>query len=241
MEHFYVNPRDVMGDSLTLRDGEFRHLIQVLRRGIGDVVRATDGRGNLFEFEISKVSKDFVRGRILKKLQRNGEPNFLLTLAQAIPKGSRFDWVVEKGTEIGVAKFIPLITERGIAGEGSAKISRWQKIALAAMKQSCRSVLPEVTEAMGLREVLECSNEYSLKLIAHHEERGKGLNDAVDLELSNKGIILIGPEGGFSDEEVSLAIEWGFYPFSLGPRRLRTETAGIVAGTLLLGMMGELG
>ena len=226
---------------MIIKGAEFVHLTRVLRKRKGDLAWATDGLGGQYEFQITAVEKGHAVGRILKTKRMAGEPAVEVTLAQAILKGGRFEFVVEKGTEIGVRRFIPLITQRGIAARTPSKHIRWRRIALAAMKQSGRSILPEVTQAMDIREALSFLEKAELKLIAH-EKGGKSLRDLVASEKRITTVaLLIGPEGGFTDREVQHAREAGFQTLSLGPRRLRSETAGIVAVTLVLGILGELG
>lgn len=241
LELFYVDPKDVKDNEVIIKGVEFIHLTRVLRKQKGDWAWATDGLGGQYEFQITGVEKDHAIGRILKTKRMSREPAVELTLAQAILKGERFEFVIEKGTEIGVRRFIPLITKRGIATQTPPKRTRWQRIALAAMKQSGRSILPEVTQAMDVREALCFLEKAELKLIAH-EKGGKNLRDMVASERRITSVaLLIGPEGGFTQKEVQHAQEAGFQTLSLGPRRLRSETAGIVAVTLVLGILGELG
>jgi 16S rRNA (uracil1498-N3)-methyltransferase len=143
---------------------------------------------------------------------------------------SRFDYLVEKATEIGVVRIVPLVTERTIPRH--AKTERWQKLCVAAMKQSGRSVLPEVRQPQPLREFISSCGGDALKLIPHEQ---------AEISLSHSripgdgpAVVCIGPEGGFSDEEIAIAQEAGFQPVSLGTRRLRTETAAIVACAIVL-------
>ncbi|MDZ7261591.1 MAG: 16S rRNA (uracil(1498)-N(3))-methyltransferase [candidate division KSB1 bacterium] len=242
-QFFYVNPQEVTKESLVIKGDEFKHLGVVVRKKPGDRAVAVDGQGNVFEFTITRIEKNFAEGRIDKKSRRVGEPLFRLTLGLALLKGQRFDWVIEKGTEIGIARFIPLLTDRGVAEQSPSKINRWRRIALTAMKQSCRSIWPEVTEAQPISQVLNQSSEYALKLMAHPEAGTPKLSQILEEEnhkhLRN-GIIVIGPEGGFTADEVTTAMECGFSLFSLGPRRLRSETAAMVAATLVLEKLGEL-
>lgn len=244
-DFFYTEPENISPQSLEIKGEELKHLVRVLRKKQRDVIDVIDGQGNLYTAVISKITKQAVLGEIQKRTRYVGEPNFQLTLAQAIPKGTRFDWVIEKGTEIGVSTFIPLLCENSIVEDVSSRHNRWKKIAIAAMKQSARSVLPEITAAQTIHDVVRKTGLLKSGLIAESGSSAKNLSNILS-EIRQKStqfksaILLIGPEGGFSDQEVQFAIENGYYRFSLGPRRLRSETAGIVASAILMEAMGEL-
>jgi 16S rRNA (uracil1498-N3)-methyltransferase len=187
------------------------------------------------------VDRDASEARIEARLSMWGEPKLRLTVATAVPKGSRMEFAIEKGTELGVSRFVPLRTRRSIAGVPPGKIERWRRLALAAMKQSRRSVLPEVTHETSLPEVLTSVETVPLKFIA--DSAGQDIRQASirgPKSDATEAVVLIGPEGGFTDDELSQAVEAGFVPLALGPRRLRVETAAVVAATLILHAVGEL-
>jgi 16S rRNA (uracil1498-N3)-methyltransferase len=246
-EFFYVEPENIHSDYIVLKDQEYKHLIQVLRKKIGDSATATDGQGNAYDFFISEITGDSVRGTIQKKLRKPGEPFFRLTLAQAILKGNHFDWVIEKGTEIGVSRFIPLLTEYSIPDINEQKLIRWRRIALESIKQCCRSVIPEILPALRFEDLMREIGQYQFKIMAHPHQSALPMN----LLLKNRpmtnhpvqnrnGIAIIGPEGGFNLAETHLAANNQIDFVSLGKRRLRAETAGIVLSTLIMEKMGEL-
>jgi len=242
-ELFYVQPQLVQPDSLTIQKDEFHHLTHVLRKKIGDTFSATDGRGNVFDCQIEQLQKDALIAIIIKKKRLVGEPVLKLTLAIGLLKKGRFEWVVEKATEVGVAGFIPVQTERTVP-QGNATISRrCERIALSAMKQCHRSVLPSIDSVQTFEAVCRQSADYNLKFLAHEKMSDTDLDQVLsqkDRQYLKSAILCIGPEGGFTDEEVDLAKESGFKVFGMGPRRLRSETAAIVASTLILDRMGEL-
>lgn len=244
-EFFYTKPENISNNFVEIKGEELKHLSRVLRKKVREIVYVVDGRGNLYTILLTEIKKQVARGEIQKKARFVGEANFELTLAQAVPKGNRFDLVIEKGTEIGVSAFIPLICEHSIVETTPARISRRKKVAIAAMKQCGRSVLPEILPAQSVKEVMKKKGLLKLGLIAHSEGRCKSLY-SISEQLKKKNhpiksaIILVGPEGGFSPEEVNLAIENGFEPFVLGPRRLRSETAGIVASAIFMELVGNI-
>jgi 16S rRNA (uracil1498-N3)-methyltransferase len=244
-EFFYTEPENISQNSVRIKGDELTHLARVVRKKVRDVIEVVDGRGNLYTAVLTQITSQFAEGEIQKRSRYIGEPNFQLTLAQAITKSNRFDWVVEKGTEIGISTFIPLLCEYSIVEETASRLDRWKKIAIAAMKQSARSILPEITPAQTIHDIIRKKGLLKLGLIAHSGEGARGLSETLaELKLKTlqlkSAIMLIGPEGGFAANELKAAIENGFYQFSLGPRRLRSETAGIVASAILMELMGEM-
>ncbi|MBN1352930.1 16S rRNA (uracil(1498)-N(3))-methyltransferase [candidate division KSB1 bacterium] len=246
-ELFFVKPEDVDSQTLIISGDEFKHLVHVLRKKVGDSATATDGQGNSFLFQIFKIDASFAQGTIVKKRRRQGEPYFQLTLAQALLKGRHFDLVIEKCTEIGITRFVPMLTARSIGDENQKKNQRWQRIALAAMKQCARSVLPEITAVQGFESILEQHSHLPVKLVADNGADARPLAQILsnhqprhENTYSRDGVLLIGPEGGFSPEEIELAQQHGYELLSMGPRRLRAETAGVVGSALVLAAMGEL-
>lgn len=244
-EIFYTPPENVTEERLRIEGEELVHLTRVVRKKVRDVLEVVDGQGNCYTAVLTQITSRFAEAEIQKRSRFVGEPNFNLTLAQSVPKGSRFDWVIEKGTEIGVAVFIPLLCQHSITEPTASRRHRWRKIAIAAMKQSARSVLPEIRSPQTFHEVVRNTGMMQVGFIAESGDGAKGLSQLVQ-ELRSKSIalksaiILIGPEGGFSSEELNFARESGYLRFSLGPRRLRTETAGLVASAILMELAGEL-
>ncbi len=242
IEFFYAPPENISGTFVEISGDELKHLSLVLRKKERDIVYVVDGIGNLYTVFLTDITRLRAKGEIQKRTRFVGEPNVKLTLALAIPKGNRFDWAIEKGTEIGVSAFIPLICEHSILENNSTRLSRWKKIAIAAMKQCGRSILPEILPAQPIKRIIESKNILSAGFIAHLDKNSKSLNhilqdDSSSNQMMKSAIIVIGPEGGFSAGEVELAIDNQFKPFSLGPRRLRSETAGIIASAILLSIM----
>lgn len=244
-QYFYTESKNISQNFLEIRGDELKHLSLVHRKKLRDVVEVVDGAGNLYTVVLTEISRSSAIGEIQKRTRYVGEPNFQLTLAQAIPKGNRFDWVVEKGTELGIVSFIPLLCEHSMIDGTTARLTRWKKIAIAAMKQSARSVLPEITLPQTFHDVIRKKGLLKPGLIAEGGEGAKNLTSILS-EIKQKSsqiksaIILVGPEGGFSANEIAFAIENGFHQFSLGPRRLRAETAGIAATAILMELMGEM-
>ncbi len=241
---YHVSTEDVTKEGLTLRESEAHHAT-VNRQRSGDRIIASDGRGMAYECTILAMSRGQVEAKIDRTVPNRGEPALRLTLAVALPLKSKFEWIVEKGTEIGVSEFIPLLSERTLAKAVSVKHDRCTRIALAAMKQSCRSKCPEIRPAVSMRQLLNVGDDYDCKALAHESSRQLNMRSLLDLSGQGpvcwkSGLLCIGPEGGFTDDEVQSAADNGFGIVGLGPRRLRTETAALVASALVLDVFGEL-
>lgn len=240
-ESFYTDPKNVKGDLITLTNEEVHHLSRVKRHKTGDTIWVVDGTGGAYQVRIESISSSRTEGRILQTRRRLGEPRAEIILAQALIKGDRFEWVIEKSVEIGVHRIIPLITEKTVMKAGSGKLNRWNRINLGAMKQSGRSLLPEITEPKTLKQVCAMGTDCQYRVIAHAGTDSSPFKmETPPPHLTPKAIALVGPEAGFTDTEIEMALENGFTPVSLGPRRLRAETAGIVMITLMLSQWGEL-
>ena len=217
---------------------DVHHIRDVLRLKAGDPLELLDGTGKIYGAKISKVEKDKIICEILDSRTPDSEPGTRVTLAQALPKARKMDFIVEKCVELGVYRIVPMATERSVAK--SAKIDRWEKIAKAAALQSGRSIIPEITGLMTFNEVLKLRGKYDQALIPWELEKVRSLKKHfTDNRISGSPDILIaiGPEGGFSQKEIELAKKAGFASISLGKRILRTETAGMA---VLSAIMYEL-
>ncbi len=234
MEIFYSN--NIGRDELTLSEEESIHCIRVLRHKNKDIVKVSGGDGNLYKCEIID---DNVRGACLKILSIEGgvgKHNYFLHVAVAPTKNiDRFEWFLEKSTEIGIDQITPLLCER--SERKIIKDERCQKVVISAAKQSLKCSIPHVNALTPFKELVNKLTSFDgLKLIAHCDsgERILLMDILRDDERSPKRVaILIGPEGDFSQHEIDLAIENGFVPVSLGDSRLRTETAALMSAAAM--------
>ena len=240
MELFFST--EIGKERLTLRGKEAEHCAKVLRHKVGDTLFVIDGRGGLYrclisEITLAKKGEPKVECSIEELSVGVGGRNYSLTMAVCPTKNmERFEWFVEKATELGVDRIIPIVSEHSI--RTTVKKERVEAVALSATKQSLKSYLPEIEECMSVKDFLHRDFENTLKLIAHCEEGDKKsirerLAEAAS-GASSKGrrvVVMIGPEGDFSPEEAALARERGWIPVQLGPSRLRTETAAVTAVT----------
>lgn len=230
MDFFYVDPKDVHGVVLIIQGDEHKHLARVLRKKVGDHIMVTDGNDHLYEVTIRSFDHNAAECEILDAKQRVNEPKNDITLAVSLLKNpARLDFIVEKATELGVRAIIPMVSERTIPRH--EKHTRLEKIALAAMKQCGRSYLPKVFMLSSFDAVVGNADDHDLRLIPHEKtEQSHFVGSVLKHHPNAKSVlILIGPEGGFTEEELRLASDRGFIPISLGPRRLRSETAAISA------------
>jgi len=236
MPGFLVRPEDVQDQSLVLRAAEACHLVQVRRHRVGQEIEVIDGSGRGYQVRIAAIERDAVFCEILARRQDCGESPVQLSLAPALIKGQRFDFVVEKATEIGVASIVPLLTERGVVKPGSGnKLERWHRLAQAAAKQCGRSRLPSIEPPAGLGEVIKTfKDQNDLVLMATPGLPDRSLKQCLEGKSCRRLGLLIGPEGGFSTAEQVRAREAGVELFSWGERILRADTASIVLAALLL-------
>ncbi len=242
-QYFYVDPEAVTGDSFSITGEDFHHAIHVLRVASGGTIAAVDGMGNEYLGEITEVVRGKeIKCRIIKTRRRPNEPINTVVLMQALIKGDRFDYIVEKSVELGIGMFIPVKTQRCVVTGNAHKINRWRTIAKTAMKQSGRSVLPEITDIMDFNDAVEHRLKVSPvksteKLLLHKNSQttfSAYLDKAAESGLARTYIIAVGPEGDFTPEELQRAQDNAFQPVSLGPRRLRSETAGIATVSALM-------
>ena len=225
MQLFYNPDIDETTESFSFDKEESRHIIKVLRKKDSDILHVTNGLGFLFETEITLASDNKCTVQVLSVKKAN-EPKFRLHLAVAPTKmNDRFEWFLEKATEIGIQEITPVFCDR--SERKAINPERFEKIILSAMKQSNETFLPKLNQAVSFKEFIKQKNE-GLNLIAHCEETDK--KSLKEILKPNKNVtMLIGPEGDFSEKEITLALENNFQPVTLGNTRLRTETAAIVA------------
>jgi 16S rRNA (uracil1498-N3)-methyltransferase len=237
---FLINPREIQNDRIRLSPSEARHA-RVRRLHKGEAVSLFDGTGNGYAGIVHAISSRGAEVQITERLPyRSGESNLDLTLALAVLKGERFDWVVEKVTELGVSRVRPFVCERSLARPSANRRTRWQQIALSAAKQCGRTVVPQVDTPLPFANVIAESSGH--RILFWQGERGYPTTALSEIDLPPVQVtIIIGPEGGFTDEEVRAAKEAGCQLAHIGPRILRAETAAVMAVGLSQHLWGDLG
>lgn len=246
---FFVDPDQINAGKVVIRGNEGKHIATVLRMAPGDSIILLDGHGQEYQACLERVSRDEVIATINSSRPVTGEPPCRLTLLQGIPKKDLMDLIIQKGTEIGVSRFMPLYTENTIvqweAPKARRQQERWQRIALEAAKQSRRGLVPVVEEPAPLVQCLKLLAPATRTLLFWEEPGAPDLRQAIQSEAEYHRpaelAMMIGPEGGWSAAEVALVCQHGAQPVSLGPRILRTETAALVGAALLLYAWGDLG
>lgn len=219
----HITPND---KSFILDETESKHAIKVLRLGQKDIIHLIDGKGHFYEAEIIDAHPKKCEVKI-NHVKKEEKPKSYIHIAIAPTKNTdRLEWFVEKVTEIGISEITPIVCDH--SERKVLKTDRLEKRAIAAMKQSLKAFLPKINEAISFKDFIKLTEKEENKMIAHcYQEEQKHLKEVY--QPTKDGIILIGPEGDFSLQEVELAIKNNFTPISLGTSRLRTETAGIVA------------
>ena len=245
MHRFFIPSEWINESSVTIRDKLAYQLRHVLRLRANDQIVVLDNSGWEYEVEIASITREQIEAVIKNKYLSQNEPRTNITLYQAILKRATFEFVLQKCTELGIAKFVPIICERCVAKWDSNKLARWQSIIIEAAEQSHRSKLPILQPALSFHDA--CDSVIGHSLLAWEEERETSLRDAFRCEdvvaKSDHPMVnlFIGPEGGFSSSEVELARNHGIAPFTLGKRVLRAETAGPAATAIILYESGDLG
>lgn len=222
----YQNTLLNIGDELTLDAYAAHHLAKVLRFPQGQSITLFNGDGFNYTAEVLKAKKDCVV-KLLSKKENPSESKLNLTLAQGVAKGEKMDFLIQKSVELGVSTIMPVLTERCVVKLKGDKLkkrqSHWQKIAIGACEQAGRSVIPQVAMPISLDEFLQLQTVNGFVL--HHRAE----QTLMDMSPTNEATILIGPEGGLSEAEITRATQAGYQSLLLGSRVLRTETASLAA------------
>lgn len=218
---------------VSLHGDEARHLARVRRVGLGEVVELFDGRGSGYRAEVVELAKDRVELRAIEAPRRGPEPPCEVCLATAVPKGERFDWLVEKATELGVTRMVPIVTERSSVDPRPHKLDRLRRLVVEASKQCGRFRLMELEPTRPWAEVVPEATG-GIGLLAH--PGGRSARSWPIAEQGSPIWVAIGPEGGFTEAEVALARSAGWVLVGLGPTLLRVETAGLAACARVLGL-----
>jgi len=225
MNAFYST--DITSTAIVLSDQEARHCTKVLRKNLGDKIHVLDGKGSIYESVIKEIGKHEVELEILGKKSEPRNEQLPEIAFGLLKNSSRMEWMLEKLTEIGVRRIIPLRCQR--SERKRVNLERWNKILLSAMKQSIRKYLPILEEPSTVSDLVKSTNS-EFKYIASF---GPGVPELVSQKLKANPIIMIGPEGDFDTDEMDLAMKEGFRRVNLGQSRLRAETAAIVACTIM--------
>lgn len=240
MYQFFVDDAQIGKEFITIIGSDVNHIKNVLRMKPGEKIRVSNQKGQDYFCSIIELGDDFVQADILDSEAANTELSSKIYLFQALPKGDRMETVIQKAVELGVHEIIPVAMKYCVvkldAKKAENKRKRWQAIAESAAKQSKRSLIPVVHEVMSFKEALSYAKECKVNLVPYENERGMEATKEAVLELKKDDTIsvMIGPEGGFSEEEIELVKEENMKIISLGKRILRTDTAAVATLSMLM-------
>lgn len=258
MQRYFIPKEQFQETIVQIIDGDAHHLVNVMRARIGQRVICSDGQQREALVEITSLEKNKVEANIVEQLSMTNEPAVVVWIAQSLPKGDKLETVIQKCTEIGAARFIPFLSERTVVQYDEKKEvklhERWCRIAKEAAEQAHRNRVPIMEPILSWKALVKQIADADLTLICYEKESGLQLRQLLSEGVSpssapdhsspahhRKILVLVGPEGGFSEKEVSEVIAAGGHSISLGRRILRTETAAMVALTCILYETGEMG
>lgn len=240
MHHFFVNPNAVGSEAVVITGTDVNHIKNVLRMKKGEQILISDGQGQDYFCEIESLTEQEITARIKDNVFEGTELSSKFFLFQALPKADKMEFIIQKAVELGVTEIIPVQTRRAVvkldAKKEEKKLERWQMISESAAKQSRRGIIPKIMNIMTFPKALEYAKAFDINIIPYENfknmpETKKILNK---IGPNMKAGIFIGPEGGFEESEIELAIQQGVIPISLGRRILRTETAGMALLSVLM-------
>ncbi|HEY7122944.1 MAG TPA: RsmE family RNA methyltransferase [Ktedonobacterales bacterium] len=251
MHRFFITPELFASDTPTLPAQIARQINTVLRLRPGEQIIILDGQGMEADLELTEVSSAAVAGRVVERRPSQGEPRARLVLCQGLLKAEAFEWVLQKGTELGVSAFVPVLSRRSMPGLeeiSPAKMDRWRTILREAAEQCRRGLIPTLSQVQPLMHALASRPADALAFMPWEECSGPSLQNAMRAALANASsaptpsvYLFIGPRDGLLAEEVQLAERHGVQAVTLGQRILRAETAALAAATIVLSEFGEMG
>lgn len=244
MQTFYIDKQDVSDNLLIVKGDVCHHITRVLRMRVGDSLRFSDNEDTYYEGVIEEIAKDALTVTVKRCVAITDEPRLDVTLIQCLPRGDKMDQILQKGTELGVRRVIPVESENSqirLKNKKAEKQSRWQKIAASAAEQCGRGVIPQVALPCSLKEALASLDGETEILFCYEQENHGSFRKTAELlqQKTTKIALVIGPEGGFSPSEAEAIIACGGYSVTMGKRILRTETAGPTALAVLMYEFGE--
>lgn len=247
MDRFFIDIKNIdLGNKTCFIEGEdVKHISKVLRYNVGEKLEICDGQNNEYICEINEISKNAVFLDIIEKLEINRESNLKVKIYQGLPKGQKLELILQKLTEIGVSEIIPVVTKRSVVKiddkKEDKKVERWERIIYEGAKQSKRGIVPQLKGPLTFKETLLDIKNNDMNIVPYEKENSRSIKKALKGAKIKSIGIFIGPEGGFDEEEIKALEDLDSIPVTLGPRILRTETAPIVAASIVLYELSDLG
>lgn len=241
VKRFFL-PREIgQKSAIRIQGDELHHMIHVLRSKEGEMVEIFDDSGRGYLAEIKNIQKKFAELYIIRAIERPSESPLRIVLLPSVIKRDKMELIIQKATELGTSEIIPLMAQRSIIKKEVAGrwVERWQKIAIEASKQSGRLRTPQIKKPLDF-DRLPALKEGEVGLILHFSQESRRLGDIQIREDEKAIVILIGPEGGWDEREVTMARKKGFIPVTVGPRTLRSETSAIIIVALVQFLIGDL-
>ena len=259
MHRFFISPSWIQGDTVTLSGKIVRQIRDVLRLRPDDSIVVLDDSGWEYQVRLTAVGRERVSGQIEHKVLGRTEPRTKITLYQSLLKSAKLEWVLQKGTELGIVEFVPMVSDRcvivSVDDVSRTKLERWKRIILEAAEQSCRARLPRLHAPVLFAQACERARRADLAVIPWEGEQIMSLRSmltgsySIPSRVQGKTLVLrrpfsisifTGPEGGFSNREVDRARRYGITPVSLGPRILRAETAALATAAIVLYQLQDI-
>lgn len=247
MPRFFINSKDIFDDNINVTGEDYNHIKKVLRLKCGEIITLSDGEGLEYVAEIVEFGDGFVHTKVIESFKNTTEPPVKVTLYQGLPKSDKMDFIIQKSVELGISKIVPVLTERTVVRLDSEKdalkkCERWNRISLEAAKQCNRGIIPKIEIPISFKEAIKQTEDKALSLIPYEKEAKNSLKRVLERVDSISDIsVFIGPEGGFTEQEIEEAVSSGLSSVTLGPRILRTETAGIAVLSILMYELGDVG
>lgn len=240
MQRFYITDNMICDGKITVCGDDANHISKVLRLKEGESILFCDGKNTDYYCSIESAEKSEVVAKIEKTEQNNTEPPISITLYQSIPKSDKMEYIIQKCVELGVKKIVPVDAKRCVARlKDDKKLARWQKIADEAAKQCGRGERVTVEKPVPFKEAILKPDENVLKIIPYENEKDGNLKNILNDNNANEFAVYIGPEGGFDDLEIEMALKNDVHSVTLGPRILRTETAPIAVISAIMYELGD--
>lgn len=242
MHRFFADRSQFSENTVRLEGDDVKHISRVLRLRCGDKISVCNKESQDFVCTLSEIGKDYALAQIEESMANGNESELCVTLYQGLPKGDKMDYIIQKSVELGAVRIVPVVMKRTVVKPKSAdgKTDRWNRISEEAAKQCIRGIIPKVESPISFEEMLGELEKGGLSILPYENERQTKLKDILTQNKTAKNInIIIGPEGGFEEEEVATCLSKGVHAVTLGPRIMRCETAPLAAISAVMYELGD--